>query len=1158
MQNSQACLITGVRSLLIVITMNTVAAADALIDYNRDIRPILFSKCIKCHGPDEAERKGGPEGLRLDTAAGATLDLGGYSAISPGHPDRSSLLARVSSADPDEVMPPPSAGKPLTPTEIDLLRRWIQEGASYSQHWSYTKPTTPSLPTVQNEAWARNPIDRFVLQKLEGLQKTPNPEADRNTLARRVSLDLTGLPPTLEEVQAYRDDPHPDAYERYVDRLLQKPTFGEHWAHYWLDLARYADSAGYADDPERTIWLYRDYVIRSFNENKPFDQFTIEQIAGDLLPNSTPDQLIATAFHRNTMTNNEGGTNDEEFRNVAVVDRVNTTFSVWMATTMACAQCHTHKFDPITQAEYFEIFAIFNNTKDADKRDESPLFSYFTPEQIKQRQSLENDLAQAERELQQETPALKTAQLEWERDLPREVNWMSLEPLQVSAASGRNLTIEDDAIRADAGAPSDVYTLDFQLPKGNFSAVQLEVLPDPQLPGNGPGHADGNFVISQISGQRTPNHPAPIVGRYVRIQLPGRGRMLSLAEVQVMQGEKNLALSGTATQSSTAYDGPAQLAIDGVTDGDYFTSNSVTHTNPENNPWWEVDLKSQQVIDHVTLWNRTDGGTGSRLADFEIEILGERRESIWKRRVASAPSPSLSLKPDSTIPAEFTQAFASYSQAGFNADVVLKNKNPRKNGWAVGGEIGKSNFLTLHPAKVLSVEEPQTLSLTIGQQFESPNHTLGRFRVRVTEDPLALTWGKLPRDVHDVLSIERSQRTPAQQKLVDNEFRRESKLLEPQRKKVASVQAQLDAIRPVTVPVCEELPVDQQRITRIQIRGNYQNLGESSLPGTPAIFHPLSSTGPVNRLSLAHWLVDPENPLTARVTANRYWEQIFGIGLVATSEDFGTQGDLPSHPELLDWLATELVRLNWDTKAFLKLLVTSATYRQSSQVTAEQYEEDPENRLLARGPRFRLTAEMIRDQAMAISGLLSPKMYGPPVKPLQPVSGLSAAFGGKIDWKTSEGEDRYRRALYTSWRRSNPYPSMATFDAPNREVCTVRRGRTNTPLQALVTLNDPVYVEAAQALARRVLREGGTSTESRARYLFQLTLSRSPSQAEVNRLVQLHDQAHSRFASAPEQAQKMATEPLGPLPDKMDPVDAASWTVVSNIVLNLDELFMKR
>lgn len=759
-----------------------ISAAD--IDFNRDIRPILADNCFTCHGPDEGSRK---SGLRLDLRDHA-LGKGesGNVAILPSDPKQSEVLRRITSDDLAYRMPPPKVGKKLSDTEIRQLTKWIEFGAPYAMHWAYVKPTRPALPTVEDSSWPKNELDRFILARLEQEGLNPSPEADRWTLARRLALDLTGLPPTLEEAEAFARDTRSDAYERWVDALLAKPAFGEHWARMWLDLARYADSAGYADDPARTIWSYRDYVIRAFNENKPFDRFTLEQLAGDLLPenadtNHTADaeeSRVATAFHRNTMTNNEGGTEDEEFRNAAVVDRVNTTMSVWMATSMACAQCHTHKYDPLTQEEYFKLFAIFNNTEDADRPDEAPVFDLSSRETKEDRARLESELAQ-------------------------------LEAAAKRAASAQ-------------------------------------------------------------------------------------------------------------------------------------TSNRLAQT---------------------------------------------RRE--------------------------------------------------------------------------------------------------------------------------------------------------------------------LAQIKPVTVPVMRELPPEKRRETRVHERGNFRAPGAKVTAGVPAVFPPLPADAAADRLALARWLMAPDNPLTARVLANRLYEQIFGNGLVRTSEEFGTQGELPTHPELLDWLATELPRNGWDIKRHLRLLVTSATYRQSSKTDDALQQRDPENVLLARGPRFRMAAEVIRDQTLFVSGLLSPKMFGPPVRPPQPSLGLSAAFGSTLDWKTSEGEDRYRRGLYTEWRRTSPYASMATFDAPSREICTIRRPRSNTPLQALVTLNDPVFFEAARALARRIAAFTGPAGE-RASYLFRLCLIRPPTAEENARIIEFHNAAANRLAGAPADAKEI----VGDIAASGNQ-DLAAWILVANVLLNLDEFLMR-
>jgi len=1136
-----------------------VFSADREIDFNRDIRPILSNHCFRCHGPDPDERQGGTDGFRLDTFEGATADLGGSQAIHPGKPEESGLLERLTTDDDDLRMPPPSSGKKLSDAEVQLLRDWIRQGAKFATHWSFTPPVRPALPTVQLTDWPRNSIDHFLLAKMEQSGLRPGPEADRSTIARRVSLDLTGLPPSPEEVSQFLADTAPDAYERYVDRLLAKPAYGEHWARHWLDLARYGDSAGYADDPERTIWLYRDYVIRSINDNVPFDRFTIEQIAGDLLPNPTDDQRIATAFHRNTLTNNEGGTNDEEFRNIAVVDRVNTTLSVWMGLTMACAQCHTHKYDPITQAEYFSLFAILNNTADADRRDEAPLFSKFTPEQHQQQLRFDEELKELERRLNTPTPDLLAAQQQWEAEFqPPESIWKPLTVKSAISTEGAAVSIDDQqVISVSKGGEGDDYELELAVPAGTLNALQLEVLPDPALPHRGPGHTNGNFVLSSLTATLNTGSKRPLQGRFVRVLLPGKDRLLSLAEVQVFQGDQNLALEGKATQASTSHDGPAELAIDGNTNGSFFESRSVTHTDRGNDLWWEVDLQSEHPIDRLQIWNRSDGEVGSRLSNFDVMILDEQRRPVWKKRIEEAPTPSVELWTSEPVELEFAVASASYSQAGFPADAVLNGTGNAETGWAIAGGSGQAQRLTLLPKESYSVEGDRRLKLTLRQRSKFPHHTIARFRVLAADDPRITTWHQIPQPVIDILATPAAKRSTAQVGQLQAHFLKTTPLLEDLHARQTALRKERDGIKPITVPVCEELPEGKRRITRIQLRGNYLNLGEEVGPGTPEAFHPLRSEFPANRLGLAHWLVDPANPLTARVTVNRYWEQIFGIGLVSTSEDFGSQGELPSHPELLDWLATELVRLNWDTKALLRQLVTSAAYRQSSQVTPERYEEDPHNRLLTRGPRFRLSAEMIRDQALALSGLLSDKMYGPPVKPPQPMSGLSAAFGGAVDWKTSSGEDKFRRGLYTSWRRSNPYPSLATFDAPTREVCTISRVRTNTPLQALVTLNDPVYIEAAQALARLTRNSAGDDTAGQVRFMLTRCLNREPRPEELDRLIRLKESVREHYQDQAAAATAMATVPLGPVPEGVDVTELAALTVVANVVLNLDELLMK-
>ena len=786
--------------------------------------------------------------------------------------------------------------------------------------------------------------------------------------------------------------------------------------------ARYGDSAGYANDPPRTIWLYRDYVIRSFNQNKPFDQFTVEQLAGDLLPNPTDEQVIATAFHRNTMTNSEGGTSPEEFRNAAIIDRVNTTMTVWMGTSIACCQCHDHKYDPLTNKEYFQLFAIFNNTADANRADESPLLSFYTDEQKAKRAKLESEVAVAEAKFKEKAPALAAGQAAWEREAAGgPPDWTVLSPEAVESSSGATLTKQPDgAVLAGGPNPAkDAYTISAKTDLKHITGFRLEALADPSLPSKGPGRA-GNFVLSAFKVKAG--------GAETRIQ--------------------------------------------------------------------------------------------SAAADFE--------------------------------------------QQGFPVAAAVAGKGGDA-GWAVAPQTGKDHTAVFALEAPIDGDGPVTLTFTLEQSSQYAQHVLGKFRLSATSAKNPLGGPKLPDDVRAALAAAADKRTAPQRDLLTDYYAHNvAPELAAERTRLAALKKQLAEVAAATVPILRELPADQRRKTHVEIRGNYLALGDEVGEGVPAVFLPGKAEMPRDRLALARWLVDSNNPLTVRVLANRFWENIFGVGIVRTSEEFGSQGEPPVHPELLDWLATELVRQKWDMKKFLKLLVTSAAYRQSSRVTPELRERDPDNRLLARGPRFRLSAEEVRDQALAVSGLLSRKMYGPSVKPPQPALGLNAAFGGGLDWQTSGGEDRYRRALYTEWRRTNPYPSMATFDAPNREVCTIRRVRTNTPLQALVTLNDPVYVEAAQALGRRMAGftarsgEHAATTADKVRFGFRLCVSRSPRGAELKRLIKMYEDARAQFAKNKEDAVQLATKPLGPAPPGADVADLAAWTVVANVLLNLDETLMKR
>lgn len=1142
------------------------------LDFNRDIRPILSNHCFRCHGPDEAERAGGgANGLRLDVPEGLREDLGGHFAVVPGRPDESELLARVSSDDDSLLMPPPESGTRLTADEIARLRQWIKDGATYSQHWSYVVPQRPSIPELTDpaaQAWIKNPIDHFIWQRLRQENLAPQPEADRYALVRRVALDVTGLPPTWDEVQKFVDDSSADAYEQMVDRFLAKEAYGEHWARTWLDLARYADSAGYADDPARTIWAYRDYLIRSFNKNMPFDQFTIEQIAGDLLPNPTSDQLTATAFHRNTLTNNEGGTNDEEFRNVAVVDRVNTTYAVWMGTTMACAQCHTHKYDPLTHAEFFQSFAIFNNTEDADRGDESPLHEVWMESQLQERQRLQQALAADDAILQQMTPELEQGLRAWEVALPRQPQWRRPTVLSAKSEGGVSLTIDNESqtIRSAQGVAKDNVDIELDLtPLTNdgptsLTAIQIETLADPALPGGGPGWSGGNFVLSEVRGTIVPPLANTVVGKYVRVELPGAHRILSLAEVEVVSQGQNVATSGTAAQSSTAYEGVAQRAIDGNTDGQYFNSNSVTHTAADStDPWWEVTLAQAAPLERIVLWNRTDGGASimGRLNGAVVRVLNDQRELVWEGQVDDTSQPSIAMGVNGSQKVSFATALADFNQDGFNAANLVANPIDLQKGWAVGGAVGRDHQLTLVLAEPMAIVPGSRLKLQLLQQSPHTLHTLGKFRIQTTADETISQWAAIPPQIQTIVQTTANDRTAEQLEQLATFYRTIAPELEVVRQRVSQNRAKLGAIKPTTtVPIMREVGTDRRRVTRIHNRGNFADLGDEVQPGIPTVFR-VGGNAVQDRLGLARWLVSRDNPLTARVTVNRHWEQLFGTGIVATAEEFGSQGDLPTHPELLDWLAVEFMDRGWDQKHLLKTLLLSATYRQNSKVIRELADFDPQNRLLARGPRFRLSAETIRDQALAVAGLLSPKLFGPPVKPPQPSLGLAAAFGSSTDWQTSSGEDRYRRGIYTTMRRSNPYPSMSTFDAPNREVCTLRRTRTNTPLQALVTLNDPVYIEAAQALGRSMVQQEGT-LDDKLSIALSRALVRPVVSDEIQVLKQLYEKATAALEGHPEEARKLATDPLGPIPEGSNVVELAAWTVVANAILNLDEFLMRR
>ncbi len=881
------------------------------VDFNAEVRPIINKKCITCHG---GVKRSGGFSLLFRTDA-LSENESGKLAIVPGDPHASEMIRRIMISDPtdDERMPP--EGEPLSEEEIAILTSWIDQGAQWEDHWAYVKPEPIIVPEVALE-WGDNEIDNFVLERLEQEDIQPANEADQATLLRRVSLDLTGLPPTQGDLKQLLDDDSPEAYEKAVDRLLESPHFGERWAALWMDLARYADSKGYEKDNRRSIWQYRDWLIKSFNEDKPFDQFTIEQLAGDLLPNPTDEHLIATAFHRNTMNNDEGGTDDEEFRVAAVIDRVNTTWDVWQATTMACVQCHSHPYDPIRHEEYFKFFAFLNNTADVDVPSESPNLTTFQEEE--DRQKLEN---------------LK--------------NWVI-----------RHTNSADDKLQNAQKFINLVRIAEPKIHPSSFNTV--------------------------VNGSLLDN-------KYLSVEDGGYARLRNVP----LKNETQLLISYSANHSR----GKVEIRID--------------------------SLEGEQLA----VWNVKSNKGG------------------WQFKTTAIP----------------------FSGVSGEHDLYFVFRDTQQQ-----GGIAMLEWLLFH-------------------------------------EPLP---GEDQPHYHQ-----------QQQNLI----------------------SLLNSSEVIRTPITVDRPERFARTTHVFERGNWLVPGEEVNPDVPQAWPALAEGDPNNRLGMAQWLVSEENPLTARVMVNRLWSELFGIGIVETIEDFGTQGARPSHPELLDWLALQFMNEhNWSIKSALKQMVMSATYRQASKVTPELLAADPRNRLLARGPRVRLTAEQIRDQALAVSGLLSEKMYGPSVMPLQPDGVWQIVYSG-LEWKTSEGEDQHRRALYTYWRRTSPYPSMIAFDGPSREFCVTRRIDTNTPLQALVTLNDPVFVEAAQSLAKQ-MQQAGEVPEDQLRFGYEQAIINPIEPKKLEQLKTLYVEAQQYYQENPEEVIKMAGG---------EDAELAALAVVANAILNLDEFVTK-
>lgn len=1008
---------------------------EAEPSYARDIAPIFEAHCVECHGPKKHK-----SGLRLDTAARALAgsDNGEFAVIEPGDSAESLLYELLVSDDEDERMPP--KGEPLTSVQLDTVKRWIDAGAhgpaegdepAEEVHWAYASPVRPEPPAI-GEGWARGDLDRFVLKRISEAGLAPSPEADRATLLRRLSLDITGLPPSLEELDAFVADDRDDAYERAVDRLLASEAYGERMARGWLDLARYADTNGYEKDSARSMWRWRDWVIAAYNADLPFDQFTIEQLAGDLLPNATLEQRIATGFHRNTMINAEGGVDPEEYRVAAVVDRVNTTGSVWMGSTLDCARCHTHKFDPFSQREYYRVFAFFNSTADVGPSD-APRLAAPTAEQAEAEQLAAEEQARLEERLSTWTEEDEERLSEYRRtegSSPAEFGSLQEEleasgedstlatpdtfvihPLGTKSEKGASFEIvkDDSSVLVSSELPeTDTYVFEAQLGEQQLLSLSIDVLTDDSLPGGGPGRTPhGNFVLSEVTA--------------------------------------------------------------------------------------------------------------------EVDVLGE------------------------VTPIALENARADHFQVGtprWPAEDAIDG-DP-KTGWAIGGGERYPHRIEFEFSEPLTGPTGATLRLKLDQLYGG-KHLIGRLRVQVSTLPRAASNIVAPPDIRAWLEGENLPATETGLERLHTWFLSHTPTLDDERARLAELRARP---MPPTTLVMQEL--DEPRTTHVLARGSFLSPGEEVQAGVPAVMGSYPSDAPANRLGFARWLVNGEHPLTARVMVNRLWAQVFGRGLVTTLGDFGTQGAAPSHPELLDWLACEFVEQGWSTKQLLRTLVTSATYRQASLVTPESYEADPQNILLARGARYRIEAEMVRDLALCAAGLLDTTLGGPSVFPPQPEGIWNMTYSG-ARWQAATDGDRFRRGLYTFWRRTAPYPTFMAFDAPSRELACTRRDSSNTPLQALALLNDPAFVEAAVALAVRMMRETEGDLTQRAAHGFRLCTGREPDAQEVEVLVALFEAELARFEVDAEAAAALTTLPFEIDTLDLSPPELAAWSLVANVLLNLDE-----
>lgn len=1033
------------------------ARAAEAVQFNRDIRPILAEACFHCHGPDPGTRKAS---LRLDTEAGFFTSREDGPTVVKGQPDKSPLWQRIITDDTDDVMPPKESHKDLKPEQKELIKRWIAEGAPWQPHWSFMPPKKTALPEVKNAGWVRNPVDRFVLAKLEGAGLQPAAEADKRTLARRASLDITGLPPEPAVVEAFIKDASPDAYEKYVDTLLKSERYGEHRARYWLDAARYGDTHGMHFDKPREMWPYRDWVVKSYNRNQPFDQFTVEQIAGDLLPNRTEDQLIATGLQRCNMTTNEGGTIDEENLANYAADRVQTLGWVYFGLTTNCSQCHDHKFDPITQKDYYSLAAFFRNTtqkpKDGNVKDGLGPILVLPVEKDRPRwNALPTEIASAETKMKENRT----------RAVPEFNKWLA-------AAKPGDL---------DNDAPRNGLVAHLPLNEGTGSEVV-----------NTCGATKSFKALGEVTWKADGKlGPAPVMKAKATFELGNVGDF-----------EKNQAFSYGA--------------------------------------WVRVPKVGQ----NGGIIARMDEKGGYRGWDL---FLGDRSFAVHIVNTWPGDALKVSTKKPSVRPGVWQHVFVTYDGSG-KAQGVKMYIDGVDTELKVDANALKGSIKTATPTRVGQRSDVQVF------------HEGGVQDVRIYERKLAAAEVQTIMKVGPLREMLASANRGQKQKdaLFEHYLITRDEGYKTANTAFTKLTEEKNAISmrsPITH--IQEERMDTKPMANILMRGQYDKVGEAVDAAVPVALGTLPADAPKNRLGLAKWLVSENNTLTARVTVNRMWQELFGTGLVKTSEDFGIMGMAPTHPELLDWLAVDFRESGWDVKRFYRMLLTSATYRQAAISTPEKIEKDRDNALLSRGPRFRMDAEMIRDYALAASGTLSPKMGGPGTKPYQPENVWEVVGVGIQVYVPDKGEDLYRRTLYNFWRRMAPPANMDIFNAPSREVCTVRRDRTNTPLQALVTMNDPQFVEAARNLAQAALKQGAGDQAKALDFIANRVLCRPLKPEEVAIVQSSLKDLTAHYAAQPEDAKALIAVGDSKADEKLDAVALASWTMLCNQVMNLDEVLNK-